>query len=152
MAHRVLAVDFGMRHLGVAVSDPLGLTAQGLQTIERRNAAEGFSEIVELVDQYEVQEVLVGNPLSKEGTPTAMSRRVAKFAEKLRRHVACKVTLWDERLTSAEANRLLRFSGIGFEKRHRAVDRVAATLFLQSYLDWRAFEKAHSDVAPPFRS
>jgi putative holliday junction resolvase len=145
MAHRVLAIDFGMRHLGLAVSDSLGVTAQGLQTIERANAAAGFFEIGKLVDQYGIQEVLIGNPLSKDGTATRMSRRVAKFADKLRRHVKCEVRLWDERLSSAEANRLLRSSGIGLEKRRHAVDRVTATLFLQSYLDWRAYERAHSD-------
>jgi putative Holliday junction resolvase len=144
MPHRILAIDFGMRHLGLAVSDSLGLTAQGLQTIERANAAEGFSEIVELVDRYDIQEILIGNPLSKAGTATAMSERVAKFADKLRRRVKCEVKLWDERLSSAEANRLLRSTGISLEKRQRAVDRVTATLFLQSYLDWRAYEKTHS--------
>jgi putative holliday junction resolvase len=144
MASRVLAIDFGMRRLGLAVSDALGLTAQGLETIERANAAAGFSEILALVDQYEIQEVLIGNPLSKDGTATEMSRRVAKFAEKLRRQVKCQVKLWDERLSSVEANRLLRSSGISLEKRRRAVDRVTAALLLQGYLDWRAYEQAHS--------
>ncbi|HTV54245.1 MAG TPA: Holliday junction resolvase RuvX [Terriglobia bacterium] len=144
MAHRVLAIDFGMRRLGLAVSDTLGVIAQGLQTIERPNAGAGFSEIVDLVDQYEIREILIGNPLSKQGRATEMSRRVAKFADKLRRHVKCEVKLWDERLSSAEASRLLRSSGISLEKRRRAVDRVTATLFLQSYLDWRAYEQAHS--------
>jgi putative Holliday junction resolvase len=70
-----------------------------------------------------------------------MSRHVAAFAEKLRRILACPVELWDERLTSAEANRMLRESGIGIEKRRRATDRVAATLLLQSYLDFYANER-----------
>ena len=135
---RVLAIDFGLRRLGLAVSDPLRLTAQCLPTLEAPKAAR-LAQLLKLIQEYQVQEVLIGNPLSKEGLATAMSGRVAKFAAGLRRHVQCEVKLWDERLTSAEANRMLRSSGIGLRKRQDAVDRVAATLILQSYLDWRAF-------------
>ena len=71
-----------------------------------------------------------------------MSRRVTQFAEKLRRRMSCPVELWDERLTSAEANRMLRESGISISKRHKAADRVAATLLLQSYLDYQSNEDA----------
>lgn len=144
MPSRVLAIDFGMRHLGLAVSDPLGLTAQGLPTLERPNAKTGLSQILRLIDQYDVQEIILGNPLSKEGAGTAMSQRVAKFAERLRRQTQREVKLWDERLSSAEANRLLHSFGIGLEKRAHAVDRIAATLILQSYLDWRANERGQS--------
>jgi putative holliday junction resolvase len=138
---RILAIDFGLRRLGLAVSDPLGLTAQGLPTIQGADNADRASELIaKLVDEFDVREVLIGNPLSKDGAETAMSRRVAKFASRLRRRISREVKLWDERLTSAEAQRLLRTSGIGLEKRRRAVDRVAATLILQGYLDWRARE------------
>jgi putative Holliday junction resolvase len=140
MVCRILGIDFGMRRIGIAISDPLGLTAQGLPTLERPNSAAGVAELLKLIDQYDVQEVVLGYPLSHDGTPTAMSQRVAKFAERLRRRVRCEVKLWDERLSSAEANRLLRSSGIGRDKRLHAVDRVAATLILQNYLDWRARE------------
>jgi putative holliday junction resolvase len=137
---RILAIDFGLRRMGLAVSDPLGLTAQGLPTLEGANAGVRLAQLIKLIRDYGVQEVVIGNPLSKDGTATAMSLRVAKFAERLRRHLSCEVNLWDERLTSAEANRMLRSSGIGIAKRQRAVDRVAATLILQNYLDSRAFQ------------
>jgi len=137
---RVLALDFGVRRIGLAVSDELGLTAQGLPTLERRNSSDDLGRIQALADEYEVERVIVGNPISAQGRETAMSRRVAGFAEKLRRRLSCPVELWDERLTSVQANRMLRESGMGIEKRRRAVDRVAATLLLEGYLDYCAHQ------------
>ena len=127
--------------MGLAVSDALGLTAQGLPTLERTRRQDDLRRIQQLAEEYSVERVLVGYPLSQSGKETAMSRQVAGFAQKLRQCLSCPVELWDERLSSAEANRLLCSSGIGIEKRRRAVDRVAATLILQSYLDRQAFEK-----------
>lgn len=142
MAGRILALDFGMRRIGVAVSDSLGLTAQGLVTIERRSAAIDLPRIQLLAKEYAVERVIVGNPISAKGEETAMSRHVAEFVNKLQRWISCPIELWDERLTSVQANRMLRESGIGIEKRRRAVDRVAATLLLESYLDYRAHQAA----------
>ena len=141
MAARVLAIDFGLKRMGLAVSDALGVTAQGLATLERVRIADDLNHIRKLVEEYAAERVVLGNPLSKAGAETAMSGQVAAFAEKLRRILACPVELWDERLTSVEANRMLRESGIGIEKRRRATDRVAATLLLQSYLDFHANER-----------
>src|SRR5438445_5459841 len=131
---RILAIDFGMRRMGLAVSDALGITAQGLPTLERRRIADDLGRIRELIEEYSVERVILGNPVGHSGGPTAMSGRVAEFAEKLRRSLRCPVELWDERLTSVEAGRMLRQSGMGTLKRKRAVDRVAATLLLQAYL------------------
>jgi putative pre-16S rRNA nuclease len=138
MAGRILALDFGTRRIGVAVSDALGLTAQGLPTLERSRIADDLGRIQALAKEYAVERVVVGNPISARGGETTMSRRVADFVEKLHRRLPCPVELWDERLTSAQANRMLRESGIGIERRRRAVDRVAATLLLESYLDFCA--------------
>src|SRR5437762_5583813 len=138
MAGRILALDFGMRRIGVAVSDGLGLTAQGLRTLERIRMADDLRRIQALTEEYEVERVIVGNPISSKGGETAMSRRVAAFVEKLHRWLPCPVELWDERLTSVQANRMLRESGMGIEKRRRAVDRVAATLLLEGYLEYWA--------------
>jgi len=123
--------------MGLAVSDALGITAQGLPTLERVRREDDLRRIQELVEEYSAERVIVGNPLGHGGGETAMSRRAAKFAEDLRRRLSCPVQLWDERLTSVEANRSLRESGLSLGKRRRAVDRVAATLLLQSYLDFR---------------
>lgn len=142
MAGRILAIDFGTKRLGLAVSDALGLTAQGLPSIERTRLEDDLRAIQRLAEEeYTVERVLVGNPLGQEGGETAMSQLAAGFADKLRRRLGCPVDLWDERLTSAEARRVLRSSGMGIEKRRRAVDRVAATLLLQSYLDRQGFEQ-----------
>jgi putative holliday junction resolvase len=138
---RILAIDFGLKRMGLAVSDALGLTAQGLPSLECSRQQDDLGHIRQLADDYAVERVLVGNPLSQAGEATPMSRRVALFAEKLRNRLSCPVELWDERLTSVEAARVLRSSGISIEKRRGASDRVAATLLLQSYLDRQAFEK-----------
>ena len=122
--------------MGLAVSDALGVTAQGLPTLERVERGEDLRRIQGLVEEYSAERVLVGNPLGHGGGETAMSRRAAKFAEDLRRRLTCPVELWDERLTSVEANRSLREMGLSLGKRQHAVDRVAATLLLQSYLDF----------------
>lgn len=138
MKHRILAIDFGVRRLGVAISDPLGVVALGLPTVERTNLAVDLARIDELIREYDARELIIGQPLSKSGEENNMSRRAAEFAGKLRERLGYPVKLWDERLTSAEANRMLRGAGLGIEKRRRAVDRVAATLILQNYLDWKA--------------
>jgi putative Holliday junction resolvase len=147
MPGRILAIDFGMRRMGVAVSDPLGVTAQGLPTLERRGRDYDLRRIEELVEEYSAARVVFGNPVGRAGGETEMSRRVAAFAQKLRRRISCPVELWDERLTSVEANRVLRASGISIGKRQRAADRVAVTLLLQSYLDFLA-NQAQTQPAP----
>jgi len=135
---RILGIDFGMRRMGLAVSDELGITAQGLATLERVNMRKDIEQIRLLAEQYAVQKVVVGHPISHSGGSTAMSEKASAFAEKLRARLACPVELWDERLTSVEANRMLRSAGLSIGKRQRAVDRVAAVLLLQNYLDFCA--------------
>ena len=138
---RILAIDFGTKRMGLAVSDALGMTAQGLPTLERTRLADDLERLYSLVEEYSVGLVLVGNPIGHGGGETAMSKRAAEFAEKLRRRLPCPVELRDERLTSVEANRTLRESGLSIGKRQRAVDRVAAVLLLQSYLDYLENER-----------
>ena len=104
----MLAIDFGMKRMGLAVSDALGITAQGLRTLQRTRLDDDLEKIRQLTEEYATERVLVGNPLGHGGGETAMSRKAAEFAEKLRRRLTCPVELWDERLTSVEANRALR--------------------------------------------
>ena len=146
---RVLAIDFGMKRMGLAVSDGLGITAQGLPTLQRTRLDDDLQKIRELTEEYATERVLVGNPLGHGGGETAMSRKAAEFAEKLRRRVGCPVLLWDERLTSVEANRALRETGLTLGKRQQAVDRVAATLLLQSYLDYLSNERSRDAGLAP---
>ncbi len=146
VAPRILAIDFGTKRMGLAVSDALGMTAQGLPTLERTRIADDLAHLQSLVEEYAVERVLVGNPIGHGGGETAMSQLAAEFAEKLRRRVPCPVELRDERLTSVQANRTLREAGLSIGKRQRAVDRMAAVLLLQGYLDYLENERHRGAV------
>lgn len=141
MQPRILAIDFGTKRMGLAVSDVYGFTAQGLPTLERTRIADDLQRLRAVVEEYSVERVLLGNPVGHHGGATSMSEKVAEFAVKLRKHLPCPVELRDERLTSVEANRTLREAGLSIDKRRRAVDRIAAVLLLQSYLDYLANER-----------
>ena len=134
---RVLGLDVGARRIGVAVSDPLGLTAQGLETLHRKNKRHDFSWLQRVIRVYAVQEIVVGLPLRMSGAEGTQAEKIQAFANDLRKHFKLPVHLWDERLTSAEANRLLRQTEMSIEKRGQAVDRMAAILILQSWMDSR---------------
>ena len=135
---RILAIDYGSRRMGLAVSDPLGITAQGLATLERKNKRADFGRLERTIREYQVREIVLGNPLRMSGEEGAQSQKVAEFAEQLRERFRLPVHLWDERLTSAEANRLLREAELSIKKRAQAVDRMAAVLILQSFLQSRS--------------
>jgi putative Holliday junction resolvase len=132
---RILALDLGARRIGVAVSDPLGITAQGLGTIERRNGHSDMAELQKLIKEYEVSMIVVGQPLNMSGQAGLQAQNATAFADQLRRRLSTPVTMWDERLTTAEAQRVLKSSGVGLEKRKQAIDRMAAVILLQSFLD-----------------
>jgi putative holliday junction resolvase len=134
---RILAIDYGSRRMGLAVSDLLGITAQGLETLERKNKRSDFARLEKTIREYQVREIVLGNPLRMSGEAGTQSQKVAEFAEELRQRFRIPVHLWDERLTSAEANRLLREAEISIRKRAQAVDRMAAVLILQSFLQAR---------------
>ncbi len=132
---RILALDLGKRRIGLAISDPLGITAQGLPNLLRTNKRTDLAAIRQLAREREVALILLGNPMNMRGTEGRQSGWVREFAEALRTALGLPVKLWDERLTSVEASRVLRASGIGIEKRAAAVDRLSAVILLQSYLD-----------------
>jgi putative Holliday junction resolvase len=135
---RILGLDVGSRRIGVAVSDPLGITAQGLQTLQRRNKRYDFEHFARVIREYEVKEIVVGLPLRMSGEEGIQAEKMQAFAEDLRKHFRIPVHLFDERLTSAEANRLLRGTELSIEKRGKAVDRMAAVLILQAWMENRA--------------
>lgn len=134
-AGRVLGLDVGSRRIGIAVSDPLGITAQGLETLQRRNKRHDWAALERVIRDYDVREIVVGLPLRMSGAEGTQSEKMQAFAEDLRRHFRLPVHLWDERLTSAEANRLLRETELSIEKRAKAVDRMAAVLILQGWME-----------------
>jgi putative Holliday junction resolvase len=134
-AGRILGLDVGSRRIGIAVSDPLGITAQGLETLQRRNKRQDFAALGGLIREYAVREIVVGLPLRMSGAEGTQSDKMQEFATELRKKFRLPVHLWDERLTSAEANRLLRETELSIEKRAKAVDRMAAVLILSSWME-----------------
>ena len=132
---RILALDVGNRRIGLAVTDPLGLTAQGLETLERKNKRADFDQLRRVVEKFEVAEIVVGDPKHMSGDAGAQSAKVATLAAELRQRFHLPVHLWDERLTSAQANRFLLEANVRRQKRKEKVDKTAAALLLQSYLD-----------------
>lgn len=134
---RVLGLDVGSKTIGMAVSDPLGITAQGLQTIRRKNKRQDFDQLARAVRDYQVSEIVVGYPLRLSGIEGTQSRKMQDFAEELRKKFGLPVHLWDERLTSSQANRVLREMELSIKKRGQAVDRMAAVLILQNWMEAR---------------
>jgi putative holliday junction resolvase len=135
---RILGLDVGLRRIGIAVSDPLGITAQGLETLHRKNKKHDLAYFQKLIDDYQIQEIVVGLPLRMSGVEGTQAEKIHAFADDLSKHFGLPVHFWDERLTSAEANRLLRETDLSIEKRGKAVDRMAAILILQGWMESRA--------------
>ena len=138
---RILALDFGSRTIGLAVSDELGLTAQGLPTLRRSNKRNDLDHLRRTIRQYGVSELVLGLPLRMSGGEGIQSDKVQTFAEELRRKFKLPVHLFDERLTSVEANRVLRESDMSIRRRAEVVDQLAAVLILQSFLEFRKARK-----------
>jgi len=131
---RILALDLGKKRIGLALSDPLGITAQGLPTLQRTNIREDLSALDRIARQHEVSFILIGYPLHLSGHEGRQAEYTRGFAGRLSAHTGLEVRLWDERLTTVEAQRVLRDSGISIAKRAQAVDKLSAQILLQSYL------------------
>lgn len=138
---RILALDVGSKTIGLAVSDPLGITAQGLETLRRKNKRTDFDALARVLEKYEVSEIVVGYPLRMSGAAGPQADRMAEFAEQLRQRFELPVHLSDERLTTAQAGRVLRETDMSIRRRGQVVDRLAAVLILQSFLDRRAAQQ-----------
>jgi putative Holliday junction resolvase len=132
---RVLALDLGKKRIGLAISDPLRITAQGLPNLVRSRKRADLDALAILAKEHHVNLVLLGNPMHMSGVEGRQSEWVREFGAALEKRTGLPVKYWDERLTTVEAGRVLRSSGIGIEKRAAAVDRLSAVILLQSYLD-----------------
>ena len=135
---RILGLDFGSRTVGVAVSDELLLTAQGLETIERKDEnklRKTCARIEEIIKEYGVEEIVLGLPKNMNNTEGDRVEKTKEFKEMLERRTGLLVTLWDERLTPVAAAKVLMESGVRRENRKAVIDKVAACLILQGYLD-----------------
>ena len=133
---RILALDVGKKRIGLAVSDPLRITAQGLTTFQRKRIREDLRQLKEMVEQLDIRLLLVGIPLHMSGDESPQSTYTREFAERLSEHAGVPLVYWDERLTSMEAERLLKSAGTTLDTQKRSVDRLAATLLLESYLGY----------------
>ena len=137
---RIMGLDFGSKTVGVAISDPLLITAQGITIIRRKEEnklRQTLAQIEELIQEYEVSEIVLGNPKNMNDTMGERAQLSAEFKEKLERRTGLPVVLWDERLTTVAADKAMMEAGIRREHRKEHVDRSAATFILQGYLDYR---------------
>lgn len=133
-----MALDVGDKTVGVAISDALLLTAQARPTIQRKDLKTDIGILRRLVEENEVHEIVVGQPLHMSGTESRQSRKVARFAKELKKELDIPIVFWDERLTSFAAEQHLEEMGLNWRKRREHVDKIAAMIILQSYLDSRS--------------
>ncbi len=138
---RIMGLDFGSKTVGVAISDPLLITAQGIEIIRRKEENKlrrTLARIEELIEEYEVSEIVLGLPKNMNDTIGPRARITLDFQEKLERRTGLPVKMWDERLTTVAAEQAMMEAGIRREHRGEYVDKIAAVLILQGYLDYRA--------------
>ena len=141
---RIMGLDFGSKTVGVAVSDPLYMTAQGVEIIRRKQEdklRQTLARIEELIQQYEVEQIVLGLPKNMNDTEGERVDKTLSFRDMLTRRTGLEVVLWDERLTTVEADKIMMEVGIRRENRKDYEDMIAATLILQGYLDLRSREK-----------
>ena len=138
---RILGLDYGSKTVGVAVSDPLGFTAQGVELIRRKSEnkmRQTLARIEELIAQYQVEEIVLGLPKNMNNTLGDRAEKSLELKETLERRTGLPVVMWDERLTTVSANRVLMETGVRRENRKEHVDEIAAVFILQGYLDYLA--------------
>lgn len=141
---RVIGLDYGTKTVGVAVSDALGITAQGIETINRKESnklRQTLARIEEIIVEYEVDTIVVGLPKNMNNTIGERAEDCQEFADKLERRTGLPVIMWDERLTTVAADRALQETGVRRENRKAVIDQIAAVFILQGYLDYVAMQK-----------
>ena len=135
---RIMGLDYGSKTVGVAISDPLGITAQGIETITRKDEnklRKTCARIEALIEEYQVEKIVVGLPKHMNNDIGIRAEKSMEFAEMLKRRTGLEVQMWDERLTTMEAERTLIESNIRREDRKKYIDKIAAVFILQGYLD-----------------
>ena len=130
---RILAVDYGRKRIGLAISDPLGIMAHGMDTLHRRSLRKDLAHLQDIIRKQEVRLLVVGNPIHLDGTPSEMSVEAEEFAARLAENAGVPYRMWDERMTSQEAGHLLRETGRTVQ-RDGGVDQLAAQIILDSFL------------------
>lgn len=139
---RIMALDVGSRTIGIACSDALLMTAQGIETIRRTSLENDFNRLRELISEYEVHELVVGMPKNMNGTKGDRAEKTEEFVEKMKAVIDLPVTFWDERLSTVMAERQLIAADVSRKKRKSVIDKMAAVVILQGYLDRLQFNKS----------
>lgn len=135
---RIMGLDFGSKTVGVAISDPLGITAQGLEIVRRQSEnklRKSLARIESLIEEYQVEKIVLGYPKNMNNTLGERVEKTEEFARMLERRTGLEIVMWDERLTTVEAHRTMMEAGVRREDRDKYVDKIAATIILQGYLD-----------------
>ena len=132
---RIMGLDIGSHNIGVAVSDELGITAQGLKTIRRKSKEDDLREIIRIINQFQVAKIVVGLPKSMNGTLGKQAEMVFQWIKTLKEKINLPVATWDERFSTIEASRVLLEADLSRKKRKKAIDKLAAVLILQGYIN-----------------
>lgn len=139
---RILGIDFGESRIGIAISDPMGWTAQGLETVKSKESLKkAMARIMEIINQYQVKEIVVGYPLNMNGTKGPRTERTEDFIQKLSGMGDFNIIKWDERLTTVSAHRTMNELGVKASNKKNIVDTMSAVFILQGYLDRQANKK-----------
>ena len=138
---KILAIDFGDKRIGLALSDPLGFTAQGLETLPNQGPTQVLDALSRLCKNHEVGEVVIGLPINMNGSVGERAKNILELIPKLERSLGIPVKTWDERLTSREVGRLMIEEGLSRKKQKEKSDLLSATIILQSYLEKKRLEK-----------
>ena len=139
---RIMSLDVGSRTIGIACSDALLMTAQGIETIRRTSLEKDFNRLQELIAEYEVHELVVGMPKNMNGTKGERAEKTEEFVEKMKEVIDLPVSYWDERLSTVMAERQLIAADVSRKKRKGVIDKMAAVVILQGYLDRLQFSKS----------
>ena len=145
---RVLGLDYGSKTVGVAISDPLGFTAQGLETIERpkeNKLRKTLARIEQIIEEYNVEKIVLGYPLNMNYTEGPRVQATREFQAMLEKRTGLQVELQDERLTTVSAERVLMESGVRRENRKAVIDKIAAAMILQTWLDMQSIKASFEE-------
>lgn len=144
---RIMGLDIGTHTIGVAISDELGITAQGLKTLKRRSPEDDFEEIRTIVEHFEISKIVVGLPKNMDGTSGKQAEVVFQWIKDLKDRVHLPVVTWDERLSTVGASKVLLEADLSRKKRRKVIDKLAAVLILQGYLN-RSRKRNHGASLP----
>lgn len=132
---KILGLDIGSKRVGLALSDPLGITAQALETIEVKNEEDIVDRLKKIVNKEEIKEIVVGLPLNMNGSSGPQAQKAVEFCDKLKENFTIPIKLWDERMSTLEVERIMIEADVSRNKRKKKIDKLAAQVMLQSYLN-----------------